>query len=229
MSIDLIDDNLCAQLPLIQSRRIHDENKANKNEDSTMDWGTCASEVWCCCGGPPGMKWYIHNESEFAKVGFMQIQEHYSGLDCRSLLWLNFNQRPGNTQAMCQSPTLWDAYLMCCQISRIFLPRLWLCNGYVSPSLIFWHRSSLLGRLALLPNGIGKYAVTVITICAQDSPAHLNIDHIPAEAAAFPWISEPCLILLHRHWILPRVSPCQIGLVNMLCWISHNRTQIICW
>jgi len=50
----------------------------------------------CHFWGVPGLKWNIHNESQLVKVGFIQIQEHHSGLDGRFQFLQNINQRPGN-------------------------------------------------------------------------------------------------------------------------------------
>jgi len=38
-----------------------------------------------------------------------------------------------------------------------------------------------------------------MTICAQDSLVHLNLDHMPARDAGLPRISEPCLKLRHKN------------------------------
>jgi len=40
--------------------------------------------------------------------------------------------------------------------------------------------------------------VTVKPIGAQDSPAHLNFEHMPAIDAGLPRISEPCLKFRHK-------------------------------
>jgi hypothetical protein len=67
-----------------------------------MKWGTCASEAYCRSWGVPDLEWDIHNELQLAKVDLIEIQERYSGLNCRSRLCLNFNHwpnhRPGHTQ-----------------------------------------------------------------------------------------------------------------------------------
>jgi len=93
----LIHDKVCAQHPLIQRQRKLDENEVNQNSKCTMDWGTCASEAYCRRWGVPRPECDIHNQSWLAKVGFRQIQQPHSGLDCWSLLCLNINGRPGNT------------------------------------------------------------------------------------------------------------------------------------
>ena len=41
--------------------------------------------------------------------------------------------------------------------------------------------------------------MTVKTICAQDSPVHLNIEHMPEIDPAMPRISEPCLKFRHKN------------------------------
>jgi len=71
--------------------------------------------------------------------------------------------------------------------------------------------------------------VTVITICGQDSPVNLNLDHVPAKSVALQRISEQCLRFWHKDSISPSLSPCQIRLANVQCRICHNVTQIICW
>jgi len=60
-----------------------------------MKWGTCALEAYCHSWGVPDREWDIHNESQLATVDLIEIQECYSGLDCRSQLCLNFNHSPG--------------------------------------------------------------------------------------------------------------------------------------
>jgi len=73
-----------------------------------------------------------------------------------------------------------------------------------------------------------NYAVAVITICAQDSPMHLNFEHMPAIDVGLPRISELCLKFWHKYSIWSRQSPCQIGFSNKWCWICHTTTQNIC-
>ena len=51
----------------------------------------------------------------------------------------------------------------------------------------------------LIAEWVGNYAVIVKKICAQDSPVHLNFEHIPAIDAGLPRISEPCLKFKHRN------------------------------
>jgi len=67
-----------------------------------MKWGTCGSETYCCSWSVADREWHIHNDSQLAKVDRIEIQERHSGLDCRSLLCLNFNHwpnhRPGHAQ-----------------------------------------------------------------------------------------------------------------------------------
>jgi len=72
--------------------------KQYQNEKCTMKWGTCASEAYCRSWGAPDLEWDIHNQLQPAKVDLIEIQQCHSGLDCRSMLCLNFNHRPGNTQ-----------------------------------------------------------------------------------------------------------------------------------
>jgi len=38
-----------------------------------------------------------------------------------------------------------------------------------------------------------------MTICAQDSLVHMNLDHMPARDAGLPRISEPCLKSTHKN------------------------------
>ena len=83
-------------------------------------------------------------------------------------------------------------------------------------------------RLCWLWNEIGNYAVTVITICAQDSMVNLNLDHMPGIPAELPWIREWLLKIWQKTSILPRQSPWQIGLANNRCWICHEATQNVC-
>jgi len=66
-------------------------------------------------------------------------------------------------------------------------------------------------------------------ICSQNSLAHLNIDHLPANAVAMPPICELCLIFWSKYTILPRLPYCQMGSANLLCWICHNMTEDIYW
>jgi len=94
----LSDVNLCAQHPLIRSRRKHDDNEANLHEKCTMKWGTCTSEAYCCCWWMFKLEWFNHNESQLAKVALIEIQQCHAGLDCRSQLCLNVNHRPERTQ-----------------------------------------------------------------------------------------------------------------------------------
>jgi len=63
-----------------------------------MKWGTCSPEAYCRCWGMPNLEWDIHNESQLANVGLIEIQECHSGPDCRSQLCLNCNHIPGHTQ-----------------------------------------------------------------------------------------------------------------------------------
>ena len=42
--------------------------------------------------------------------------------------------------------------------------------------------------------------MTVKTIGAQDSPVHLNFEHMPAIDAGLPRISEPCLKFRHKKF-----------------------------
>jgi len=69
---------------------------------------------------------------------------------------------------------------------------------------------------------------SVICIWTRSFPVHLNFDQTPAKAVGLPRISEPCLILYLKYSIFPRVSQCQMGLANVLCWSCHNVTQAIC-
>jgi len=40
---------------------------------------------------------------------------------------------------------------------------------------------------------------SVITICGQDYPVHLNFNHMATKAGSLPQMSEPCLILRHKY------------------------------
>ena len=131
-----------------------------------------------------------------------------------------------NTRAV--SPTLWDANLWCARTTMIFPHKLHLRHKYKSWYLPFWHRHSTWCRLCWLWNGIGNYAVMVMTICTQDSLVHLNVDHMWAKAAALPRIGEPCLIFLHMYSISARQSPWKSGLANKRCWICQDVNQDIC-
>jgi hypothetical protein len=67
-----------------------------------------------------------------------------------------------------------------------------------------------------------------MSICAQDSPVHLNIEHTPATDTGLPQMRLPCLKFCYKYTISPGLSLCQIGLANKRCWICHNTTQNIC-
>jgi len=54
-------------------------------------------------------------------------------------------------------------------------------------------------RLCWLRNAIGNYAVTVKMICAQDSPVHLNFEHMPEIGVRLPRISELGLKFRHKN------------------------------
>jgi len=69
---------------------------------------------------------------------------------------------------------------------------------------------------------------SVIWIWTRAFPVHLNVDQIPGKAAGLPPVSEQCLIFSPKYSISLRVSQCQIGLANVLCWSCHNGTQDIC-
>jgi hypothetical protein len=58
-------------------------------------------------------------------------------------------------------------------------------------------------RLCWLRPGIGKYALTVMTICAQVSREHLNFDYIPVIDVRLPQISKLCLTFWHKYLISP--------------------------
>jgi len=58
---------------------------------------------------------------------------------------------------------------------------------------------------------------------------HLNFDQMPANVAALPRLSKPCLIFWQKHTLSPRVSQWQMWLCNILCWNHLNASQSICW
>ena len=111
----------------------------------------------------------------------------------------------------------------------------WYCCPSCSFAMNKWaHVSSshtgaqYLCRLCWLRNGICNYAVTVMSICAQDCLVHLKLDHMPAIAAGLPRICEPGLKFWYKFSISPRQSACQIGLASKQCYMWHNRTQNTC-
>jgi hypothetical protein len=59
-------------------------------------------------------------------------------------------------------------------------------------------------------------------ICAQDSPVHLNIEHMPAIDAWLSRMSKPYLIFWQKDTLWARLSPCEIGLAIKRCWIWHK-------
>jgi len=94
-----------------------------------MKWGIFASEAYCRCWGMPDLEWDIHNESQLAKVGLIEIQEHPSGLDCKSMLCLNFDHSPGHAQGW--KVQHWQEYLSCVSVSDALGCRSKVCpNDY---------------------------------------------------------------------------------------------------
>jgi len=59
----------------------------------------------------PGRNDPSNNESWKVHVGFIRIQEHHTGQDCRSKVWRNLNYRPRNTQAVFHHLTLLETQL----------------------------------------------------------------------------------------------------------------------
>jgi len=194
-----------------------------------------------CSRGVPGPEWYIHNQSQRDKVSFIQIQEHYSVLDGRFWLCLNFNQRLGNTRQGKQAAEPWIPE-PCPSIrhSAMWILSLPEVQWYASKSCYF---ATNKWANVLYSDRSTQYCLywlychcdwqicsdrLVLWIWTGAFPVHLNFGQMPAKAVCLPWISELCLIFFPKFSIPPRVCQCQMGLATVLCWSCHNATQDIC-
>lgn len=70
---------------------------------------------------------------------------------------------------------------------------------------------------------------SVITICTQVPPVHLNIDNMWLYAMTLPRKCKLGPLCCHLYSILPQQSHWQMGLANMLCCICQNTTQDMTW
>jgi len=86
--------SVCTACPNSKPKKIGSQSCKLKY---TVHYGLGHMCSYCHCSGVPGLEWYIHHELQIVKVGFRQIQECHSGLDCRSQLCLTIKYRPGNT------------------------------------------------------------------------------------------------------------------------------------
>jgi len=100
----------------------------------TMKWGTSASGGYFRCWGVPDLEWDVHNESQFAKVGFIEIQNVIlNRIADLSWTWAS-NHRPGHTQQQ-RKAELHHEYPSCVTVSNTLGYRSEVCpNNSVNPA-----------------------------------------------------------------------------------------------
>ena len=183
----LIDDNLCALRPLIQSRRKHDENEPNQNINSTTVWDTWVlvayllllRRAWGGMIHPYWVAaWASYKSKNIILDWIADLSCARSSIIAQEIPVSESCSLAMNTWVLSQSLTLWDVDLMCAWTSIVSRQTLRLCYKYLSPCPIFWPNYRLSPRLTVLPNGMGKYAEPgQLYWYGQDSPVHGNFDH----------------------------------------------------
>jgi len=154
------------------SQRKHGENEANAEIKYTSDWGTYTLVAYLlrlrrAWAGMIHPKWvaasqsWLHSDlrtsfSTGFQISVMSELQFYG----RKYLAVNAMPNAMNPCAVCPDHlTLWDADSEVC-LNVYYMPAKAAALAWISElCLIFWYRYTILPRLSLLANRIGKYAL----------------------------------------------------------------------